>query len=182
MWNLPIEIEIEGQVFPIRNNCDYRVVLDTISCLLDDSLNEQEKAQGALFIFFGDNWENILDYEEAIKEMYRIIGYGDSSREDTEKPPIMNWEHDFQQIAPPISRTLGYDVRTTDKYTHWWTFIGAYMEIGECVFANIISIRNKRQKGKKLEKWEQEFYCENRKLIDLPLNLTDEEQDWLNSD
>jgi hypothetical protein len=94
----------------------------------------------------------------------------------------MNWQHDFAQIAPPISRTLGYDPRTPDKFTHWWTFIGAYKEIGECTFSNVISIRNKRMKGKKLEKWEEEFYRENRKMIDLPYNLSPEDENFLNFD
>ena len=49
---------------------------------------------------------------------------------------------------------------------HLWTFIGAYMEIGEGLFSNIIHIRQKKAKGKKLEKWEQEFYKENKSLID----------------
>ena len=92
------------------------------------------------------------------------------------KPPIMNWEHDFKQLAPPISRTLGYSVRDASHYTHWYDFIGAYMEIGECTFSTIISIRSKRQKGKKLDASEQEFYKENKKLVDLPQNLTEEER------
>ena len=37
-------------------------------------------------------------------------------------------------------------------------------------------------KGKKLEDWEQEFYRENKKIIDFPHKLTDEEQEWLDSD
>jgi hypothetical protein len=56
------------------------------------------------------------------------------------------------------------------------------MEIGECTFSNIVSIREKKIKGKKLEKYEQEFYRENRKLIDLPHKLTAEEEEFLNSD
>ena len=46
----------------------------------------------------------------------------------------------------------------------------------------MISLRNKKQKGKKLEKHEQEFYQENKKMVDLPLNITEEEQEWLDSD
>ena len=72
----------------------------------------------------------------------------------------MDWEHDFQNIAPPVSRVLGYDVRTPNKYTHWWTFLGGYMEIGETTFSNVVSIRSKMAKGKKLEQYEKEF-CNN---------------------
>ena len=49
-------------------------------------------------------------------------------------------------------------------------------------FSNIVSIRSKRMKGKKLEKWEEEFYRENRKMIDLPQKLSKEEQEFLGSD
>ena len=37
-------------------------------------------------------------------------------------------------------------------------------------------------KEKKLEKYEEDFYRENRKLIDLPLQLTAEEQALLDSE
>ena len=51
------------------------------------------------------------------------------------------------------------------------------MEIGDCTFANVVSIRNKLSKGIKLEKSEQEFYKENRKMVDLRNN---EALAWLN--
>ena len=40
------------------------------------------------------------------------------------------------------------------------------MGIGESLFSNIIRIRYKKSKGKKLDKQEQEFYKENKHLID----------------
>ena len=50
------------------------------------------------------------------------------------------------------------------------------MGIGDGLYSNIINIRQKRSKGKKLEKYEQEYYRENKKLIDLPAHLTEEQQ------
>ena len=122
--------------------------------------------------------------EALVKEMFKVINNGaeETEQNTSNKPQLMDWQHDFKQLAPPISRILGYDVRTPDKYTHWWTFLGGYMEIGECTFSNVVSIRSKKAKGKKLEKWEEEFYRENRKMIDLPLLLTTEEQELLDSD
>ena len=183
MWNLPIEIEIDGEKYPIRNKCDYRVVLDTIICLTDNNLTEQEKAKGSLFIFYGENYSKIKDTNKAIKEMFKIIAYGEEEDVEKEnKPRLMDWEHDFKIIAPQISKNLGYSVRDDDKYTHWYDFIGAYLELGECTFATVVSIRNKKAKGKKLENYEREFYKENKKMVDLPQKLTDEEQEWLDSD
>lgn len=183
IWDLPIDAEINGVKHPIRNNCDYRVVLDAICALNDNELTEEEKVKCALFIFYEDI-SQIDDFEVAIKEMFRIVNGGELEEQTNDnKPRLMDWEHDFKQIAPPISRVLGYDVRTPNKYTHWYSFLGGYMEIGgECTFATIVSIRNKRAKGKKLEKWELEFLREHRKMIDLPQKLTTEEQELLNSE
>ena len=182
MWDLPIDVEINGKQYPIRNKCDYRVVLDVICALNDNELTDEEKIKCALFIFYEDV-SLIDDFDTAIKEMFRIINGGEQQEETQEqKPSLMDWEHDFPQLAPPISRVLGYDVRTPDRYCHFWTFLGAYMEIGDCTFSTIVSIRSKRAKGKKLEKWEEEYIREHRKMVELPRKLTAEEQEFLNSD
>ena len=182
MWDLPIVVEINGKIHPIRNKCDYRVVLDVICALNDNELTDEEKVKCALFIFYEDI-SQIDDFDTAIKEMFRIINGGEEQEENQEqKPSLMDWEHDFSQLAPPISRVLGYDIRTSDKYTHWYSFLGGYMEIGECTFSTIVSIRSKRAKGKKLDKWEEEYIREHRKMVELPRKLTAEEEDFLNSD
>ena len=182
MWDLPIAVDINGKSHPIRNRCDYRVVLDAICALNDSELTDEEKVKCALFIFYEDVSE-IDDFDTAIKEMFRIINGGEEQEESQEqKPQLMDWKHDFPQLAPPVSRVLGYDVRTPDKYTHWYTFLGGYMEIGECTFSTIVSIRSKRAKGKKLESWEDEYFREHRKMVELPKKLTEEEKEWLDSD
>lgn len=181
MWNLPLSVEIDGKEYAIRNKCDYRMVLDVIGALNDNELTDQEKAQCALFIFYED-LSGCTNLDKALKEMFVIINNGEEEEQSSPKPQLMDWHHDFRQLAPPISRILGYDVRMPDKYTHWWTFIGGYMEIGECTFSNIVSIRSKKAKGKKLDKWEEEFCRENRNMVELPLSLTAEEQAFLDSD
>ena len=134
-------------------------------------------------IYFYENIEDITDFQSAIDEMMKIINMGEDVNEDEpEKPKIMDWEYDFNNVAPPISRVLGYSVRNEDNYTHWYDFIGAYMEIGDCYFAQIIAIRSKKQKGKKLDEQDRQFYKEHKKVIDLPMTLSEDEQEWLDSD
>ena len=182
MWDLPIAVEINGKQHPIRNKCDYRVVLDVICALNDNELTEEEKIKCALFIFY-ENMSKIEDFETAIKEMFRIINTGEEEEQAHDKKlSLMDWQHDFPQLAPPISRVLGYDVRTPDKYTHWYSFLGGYMEIGECTFSTIVSIRSKRAKGQKLDKWEIDYIREHRKMVELPQKLTTEEKELLNSE
>ena len=183
MWNLPISVEINGKEYAIRNKCDYRVILDVILALNDTELDSENRIRCALLIFYED-LTGCDDFQTAVNEMMKVINNGEEEKEQdtSQKPKLMDWEKDFSLIAPPISRVLGYSVRDKKNYTHYYDFIGAYMEIGECYFSNIVSIREKRLKGQKLEKWEQEFYRENKKMVDLPQNLTEEEQEWLDSD
>ena len=180
-WDLPLSVNIDGIEYKIRDKCDYRVVLDCISALKDNELTESERIQCALFIFY-ENVDEIKDIEKACREMLKIINHGTDSDDSEDKPPLMNWEHDFKIIAPPVNRILNYDIRTPDKYTHWYTFLGAYMEIGECLFSNVVSIRAKRAKGIPLDKTDRTFAEENKKLIEIPIKLTAEEEAWLKAD
>lgn len=180
MWNLPIAVEIDGTEYAITNKCDYRMVLDVICVLNDNDLSDEQKIKTALYIFYEDI-TNCTNIEKAIKEMYKIISYGEEEENQEKKPRLMDWQHDFKVLVSPVNRVLGYEIRSVD-YLHWYTFLGAYFEIGECQFQTIVSIRSKKSKGKKLENWEQEFYRENKKQVDLPMNLSEEEQEWLDSE
>lgn len=181
-WDLPVAVDIAGKSVKIRNKCDYRVVLDAISALNDCELTDDEKIKCALYIFYED-WTEIEDFEVAAQEMMRIIRGGEDEEEGANnRPRVMDWEHDFPQIAPPVSRVLGYDVRTPDKYTHWYTFLGGYMEIGDCTFATVVGIRSKRAKGKKLEANEIEFFREHRKMVELPQKMTAAEKAELDAE
>ncbi len=181
-YNLPIAVVVEGAEHKIRNNCDYRVVLDVLEALNDDELTNDEKIICALFIFY-EKVDEITDFQVAMDGMMNIINIGENAdNEPSGKPPLMDWHKDFNMIAPPVGRILGYDVREPGRYTHWWTFVGGYMEIGECQFSNVVSIRSKLAKGTKLEAYEESFYRENRNKIDLPIRLTAEEKAELESE
>jgi hypothetical protein len=182
MWDLPLSVDIDGKKYTITNKCDYRMVLDAICALNDEDYDEYGRICNALWVFYEEEIPP-EHFEKAVKEMFKIISYGEEDDgRDENKPRLMDWEHDFPQIAPPVNRILGYDIRTPDRYCHYYTFLGAYFEIGECTFQNIVSIRSKKSKGKKLENWEQDFYRENKKMVDLPQKITDQEQAWLDSD
>lgn len=180
--NLPTSIEIDGEEYKIRQECDYRIVLDTICALNDTELDKRHRIECALYIFYED-LNGCTNIQTAANEMLRIINCGECVTEDgLEAPPIMDWEHDFKNIAPPINRVLGYSVRDKARYTHWYDFIGAYGEIGDCYFAQIISIRSKKRRGKPLDENERRFYNEHKKDIDLPSRLNEDEQEWLDGD
>ena len=168
-WEFPTSLNIGGIDYAIRT--DYRAVLDLFAALNDpECFGETEEetnlihANIILRIMF-PNCDNIPaeHIQEALDKVAEFIDMGIS--EDRKKPKTMDWEQDAPILIPAINKVLNCEIRA-EKHIHWWTFMGAYMEIGESLFSNIIHIRQKKAKGKKLEKWEQDFYNENKSLID----------------
>ena len=87
----------------------------------------------------------------------------------------MDWEQDEQLIFSAVNDIARVETRI-QPYIHWWTFLGYFNEIKEGLFSSVIMIRQKRAKGKTLDKSEREFYRENKELIDLKQKYTPEEQ------
>lgn len=169
VWSFPTSLNIGEVEYEIRT--DYRVVLDLLMALNDPELTDSDNKMSAymqsrviLEIMFPD-WDNIPQehIQESLDKVAEFIdmGIGDNSK----KLKTMDWEQDAPIIIPAINKVLNKEIRA-EKYMHWWTFLGAYMEIGEGLFSNVIHIRQKKAKGEKLEKWEREFYKENKSLID----------------
>ena len=87
-------------------------------------------------------------------------------------------EQDFPFIVGPVNRVLGKEIRSL-KYLHWWSFLSAYTEIGDCTFQKIVSIRSKRAKGMRLEKGEREWYLRNREIVDFKTEFSNSENEML---
>ena len=178
-WELPTSISVNNTEYAIRT--DYRAVMDILTAFSDkEMLGESEdetniiRALLVLNILFIDEVKP-EDQNEAIKKAIEFIDMGIESSRDVKKPTLMDWEQDAPLIIPAINKVLGREIRA-DKYMHWWTFLSAYMEIGECSFTHIINIRDKKAKGKKLEKWELEYIQEHKEIVLLREKLNEKEQ------
>lgn len=183
IYALPKSVVIGGRDFPIRY--DYRVILDIFEAMNDPELTDQERALAVLQMFYVD-FDAVEDYEAAIRECFWFINGGKYEDSSKKKPRLVAWEQDFPYIAAPINRVLGYEIRaveydpeTNTGGLHWWTFLSAYMEIGDCLFAQVVGIRSKKARGKKLDASDQEFYRRNRDLVDIKARYTEAEEELL---
>lgn len=180
LWELPTSVTANGHEYPIRT--DYRAVLDVLTALSDkdmtgDTPAETNYIQSEIIrqIMFED--PDIIpdeNLEDAFKGVAEFIDMGVENT-DRPSPRVMDWEQDATLIIPAVNRVVGREIRA-DKYMHWWTFLSAYMEIGECTFTHILSIRQKRATGKKLEKWEQDYIRDNKDVVLLKDKLTEQEK------
>lgn len=177
-YGLPKAFAIGGVEYAIRY--DFRPILDICAALEDPDLSNQEKAFVACAIFYPD-FEKIPPehLREAVEKCYWFIN-GGAENPGAKGPRLVSWEKDVRHIIAPINRVVGTEIRDLpENGLHWWTFLAAYMEIGDCLFAQIVRIRNLIAKGKKLDKQDREWYRQNAHLVNIPVRLSQEEKDFL---
>ena len=164
MYELPTELEVNGLSYDIRKRGDYRMVLDVFSILEDSSITQSERILTALLVFyepFKDLSEVMLhpDVEELTTEMFKFFDAGRPEGKQMDRK-LIDWEQDSAMIMSAVNNVARKEVRA-EEYIHWWTFVGYYMAIGESTLSTVVGLRDKILRGKKLEKWENEFKKEN---------------------
>lgn len=171
--SLPRTLCVGEREYAIRT--DYRDVLKILCAFGDPDLKDAEKVYVCLhnlYIDFPDIPE--ADYEAAFRAAAGFIDNG--AGEQTRKPlRVMDWEQDECILIPAINKVAGREIRAV-RYLHWWTFLGYYLEISDSVFSTVLSIRMKKANGKKLEKWEREYWNANRQICALKPRISAEEQ------
>lgn len=176
-FNLPKTVSVDDKEYRIRY--DFRVILEIIVMLNDPNLTEAEKTEALFEMFFFDP---VPKTEEAARACFWFMD-GGTEREQKKKPRLTDWEQDFEYIIGPVNKVLGYEARAVEYDVnnntggvHWWTFLSAFMEIGnDSLFSQIVSVRDKQARGKKLEKHEREFLKRNADIITIKRHYNDNE-------
>ena len=171
---LPTELPIGDCMYAVRT--DYRDILRIFEACEDPDLTDYEKIMVMLTIMYPDLKQIPgTDYEEAMKQAKWFLDCGQTVDVSRKPTNMIDWIQDETLIFPAVNKVAGKEVRAVE-YMHWWTFMGYFLEIEEGTFSMVLGIRQKRMKGKKLEKWEQDFYRNNKNLCDLKKRYTAEEQ------
>ena len=172
---LPTCLKVNGTDYRIRT--DYRTALVIFQAYADPELSDTEKTMVMLGCLY-EELENIPadDLNEAARQAAWFLDGGPfvQTEQTVTAKKVMDWEQDEQMIFSAVNKVAGYEVRTME-YLHWWTFLGYFNEIGEGLFSTVVAIRDKQNRGKPLEKQEQEFYRKNKSLVDLKTRYTQEE-------
>lgn len=167
MYELPTTVTINEKVYAIRNRGDYRMVLDCFQVLNDVELSDNERILTCLLIFYEDfnDIESVLSLDEDtlksfIDNAFLFFNCGQQHASGETNYKTIDWETDAQLISSAVNKVANKEVRA-EQYLHWWTFMGYFNAIGESCLSTVVGIRSKLAKGKKLEKYEQEFKREN---------------------
>ena len=173
-YGLPESLMVNGVERAIRP--DFRNILRIIIAMKDPELDDREKIYVCLDILYEDFKDiDAEDYEAAFNAATWFINCGDESRSKSKvKKATVDFEQDERLIMAAVNRVAGKELRELE-YLHWWTFMGYFMEIGECTYSYILQLRSKRNKGKALENSEKEFWDNNRDICVIREKYTEEE-------
>lgn len=161
LWELPKSAVIGNKEYGIRT--DFREILQIIEGLNNPDVPEWIRWHIAIGSFFAEKIP-AEHSREAMDFLAKFISY--QEQESKPGPILMDWDQDAKEIVADVNKVAGKEIRALD-YLHWWTFLSYFHAIGEGQFSTIVAIRDKLRKGKQLEKWEKEFYRDNKSKVDL---------------
>ncbi|WP_369282182.1 Gp15 family bacteriophage protein [Oscillibacter sp. GMB15532] len=172
LWSLPESAELGGREYAI--NADFRDVLDIISHLNDTEQDQKVRTYVALALFYNDFGAMPQSlYQTAAEWMVDFINCGEPP-DGKKQPKTIDWEQDKLMIVSDINKVAGCEIRAL-PFCHWWTFIAWFNGVGEGQLSTVVSIREKRRKGKKLTDWEHDFYKKNREKVDFKTQYTQQD-------
>lgn len=166
LGQLPKSVEVNGVNYEIRS--DFRNILTIFEAFEDSTLTNEDKAYILMARIFVD-FEKIpkKDYTAAYEAAVKFIEGGSATKSRKTNYKLFNWAKDEHMIFPAVNKIAGCEVRLVE-YMHWWTFLGYFGSVDkDDLWSFVLSIRQKRAKGKKLEKYERDFLNANRELCSI---------------
>ena len=162
-FTLPQQTVLGGRKYGLHT--DFRDILEIFSYLESPDWPDFFRWQVALALFYKEPLEP-AHFQEGAAYFSWFVG-GGQPEESTVAPKLLDWEKDAPLIVADINKVAGQEIRSL-PYVHWWTFLSWFHSIGDGQLSTLLSIRAKRQRGEKLEKWEKEYYRRNKAKVDLP--------------
>lgn len=181
MYSLQTSVQIDQVSFNIRNQGDYRMVLDCFEALNDPELSKDERIYASLIIFYED-FSDVTDFpksseqlNELVLKMFEFFNQSEVVETGAQSLRLIDWQKDSNLIISAVNNVANQEIRSV-PYLHWWTFLGYYMAIGECPLSFIVSLRHKKAKNEKLEKYEKKFIQENPQYFNVDMRSVEQKE------
>lgn len=176
---LPSSLCLQGQEYAI--NADWRPCVNIMRMFERTDLSDTEKVLCMVGILYRDEIPDRL-MTEAAEQAVWFLNLGEAA--DGKKGALsfgrlFSWEQDLKFIISAVDKSAGFSIRSKEFY-HFWEFMSAFFESGECVFNTIVHQRKLKKTGKQ-SKADKEWWAENRDIAELKVELTSDEQEILDA-
>ena len=168
-WELPMAASLGGREYAICP--DYRDILAVFAALEDPMEPEFVRWEVALALFYAEPIPR-EHRQEAMEYLASCLTCG--RQEGMAGHRLLDWQQDAAVIVADVNKVAGCEIRSL-PFLHWWTFLSYFHAIGEGQLSALVAIREKLRTGKKLEKWEQEYYRKHKDRVDLKKRYNAEE-------
>ena len=178
--DLPSSINVAGKDYDIR--CGFQDCLNIMVAFEDEELTNEEKLTVMLEVLYVTPDFNDNNIEEAIDKAVQFLLAGRQPQKSDEKP-LSRLEKDEQLIFSAVNEVAHMDIRM-DPNIHYWTYLSYVQAINsKSMFSSVVHIRDKLNRGQKLDKEEKKFYKDNKEMIDLREPTEDDKAfvDFINS-
>lgn len=162
---LPSSLILQGREYAI--NADFRPCIYIMQIFERGDLSDHEKILCMVGILYKDAIPAPLLEDAAEQAVWFLNGGEENSNSSGGRSygRLMSWKQDLRYILAAVDKVVGDSVRSR-AYMHWWDFLSAYYEIGDCTFTTIVHQRKLRKTGKQT-KQDKEWWAENKGIAEL---------------
>lgn len=160
LWSLPKEAALGGKIYPHKT--DYRQMLKLMALLERQEMPLRLRWLTALAYFY----EVPVPAGQEEAAMAYLGAFLTCGQKETPGPKLLDWQLDAPEIIADINAVAGQEVRSL-PYLHWWSFLSFFQGIREGRLSALVAIREKLNRGKKLEPHEQEYYRAHKDKVRL---------------
>lgn len=162
---LPSSLNLQGKEYAI--NADFRPCVSIMQVFERGDLTAEEKIMCMVGILYVDDIPPHL-LEEAATQASWFLNCGEQGGHGNGRDygRLFSWDQDLRFILAGIEKHTG-SIRSKEFF-HWWEFVSAFMEVGECVFSTIVHQRKLKKTGKQT-KADKEWWTDNIDIAELQI-------------
>lgn len=173
---LPTSLTVKGRDFAI--NADFRPCVNIMRIFERNDLTDSEKIECMVGILYKDEVPRRYLVDAAQEAVWFLnLGEDVQGKGNRGVGRLFSWEQDLKFIISAVDKSAGFSIRSKEFY-HFWEFMSAFFESGECVFNTLVHQRKLKKTGKQT-KADKEWWAENREIAELKMTLTQDEQEVL---
>lgn len=130
---------------------DFQTGIQIAQCMADEELSVKERFFAARKLLFLDDCP--ADYKELIESIQWFLnGWNDKitpsrsgkSSKSAKKKEIPSMDFDVDQWRIYAAFLAQYNIDLNREQMHFWVFMGLLANLEECVFTNVVKIREKK--------------------------------------
>lgn len=178
---LPSSLEVQGVQLAI--NADWRPCVNIMRMFERQDLTDSEKILCMVEILYVDEVPDSM-VADAAEQAIWFLNMGDDPRakasgKTSSAGRLFSWEQDLKYIISAVEHASHVSIRSQEFY-HFWEFMSAFFETGECILNTLIHQRKLKKTGKQ-SKMDREWWAENKDIAELKVELTTDEQEVLDA-